>query len=516
MIYQNTIVKLIAFFIPSKNVRQSFIKSHTRKTKFAKLRSDLNELFKHNLILKTQISQLSKHVEQIVDEDYKRLHDENTRLHDENKQLLNDNDRHAYHQKMNHFLPQLIQHIIPHRIQKHKYRLFIVQSQFQLLEVVNLIANTPKLQNHKNDILVDLAVDTLMPKNYLDTLHEVFENVYVTNLLKNLTSCELNEKINDYIEKIYPEGCYRRLLTYLVNKYVSLHNNFAFKIYLGQQFCASKYYEIYLYSLKPLVKLLFAHFYYHCHIRVLHLLDDGLGSYYIRSVENYFTSRYKDLNVVQLLFAPNLIQYTSKCKLEAIPKISYKNTKVLQYINRLFGYSPDDNLLNHGIDFVIIDQSLEWIYKAKNKQEAFFDFKVELYQMANKLFNGKIWLKPHYIYLLSNIYHVRKYNLQDMHISTNQNNCPFEVQMLNCKKPPVQLTICSTAVLDQYYAIELDQPIPKIIVLDRLFQLQRTMLKCHLVIDKLHKKYNFYRPSTKEEYLQILQTLANTPTNIKN
>ena len=46
MIFQNTIVRFIAFFIPVKDMRENFVKSYSRKTKFAKLREDNKKLFK--------------------------------------------------------------------------------------------------------------------------------------------------------------------------------------------------------------------------------------------------------------------------------------------------------------------------------------------------------------------------------------------------------------------------------------------------------------------------------------
>ena len=46
MIFQNTIVRFIAFFIPVKDMRENFLKSYSRKTKFAKLREDNKRLFK--------------------------------------------------------------------------------------------------------------------------------------------------------------------------------------------------------------------------------------------------------------------------------------------------------------------------------------------------------------------------------------------------------------------------------------------------------------------------------------
>lgn len=46
MIFQNSIVRFIAFFIPVKDMRENFVKSYSRKTKFAKLREDNKKLFK--------------------------------------------------------------------------------------------------------------------------------------------------------------------------------------------------------------------------------------------------------------------------------------------------------------------------------------------------------------------------------------------------------------------------------------------------------------------------------------
>ena len=58
MIFQNTVVRFIAFFIPVKDIRDNFIKSYSRKTKFAKLRNDNKLLLKQNKHILNDIKQL--------------------------------------------------------------------------------------------------------------------------------------------------------------------------------------------------------------------------------------------------------------------------------------------------------------------------------------------------------------------------------------------------------------------------------------------------------------------------
>ena len=54
MIYQNTIVQLIAFFIPNKELRHNFRNKYKRKTKYRKLRDENIQLRNEIERLKTQ------------------------------------------------------------------------------------------------------------------------------------------------------------------------------------------------------------------------------------------------------------------------------------------------------------------------------------------------------------------------------------------------------------------------------------------------------------------------------
>ena len=58
MIFQNSIVRFIAFFIPVKDMREHFIKSYSRQTKYAKLREDNKRLFNENKLIKQEINNL--------------------------------------------------------------------------------------------------------------------------------------------------------------------------------------------------------------------------------------------------------------------------------------------------------------------------------------------------------------------------------------------------------------------------------------------------------------------------
>ena len=55
MIFQNSIVRFIAFFIPVKDMRENFVKSYSRKTKYAKLRDDNKRLFSENQAIKNDM-----------------------------------------------------------------------------------------------------------------------------------------------------------------------------------------------------------------------------------------------------------------------------------------------------------------------------------------------------------------------------------------------------------------------------------------------------------------------------
>lgn len=58
MIFQNSIVRFIAFFIPVKDMRENFVKLYSRQTKYAKLREDNKRLFKENKSIINRISRL--------------------------------------------------------------------------------------------------------------------------------------------------------------------------------------------------------------------------------------------------------------------------------------------------------------------------------------------------------------------------------------------------------------------------------------------------------------------------
>ena len=69
MIFQNTIVRFIAFFIPVKDMRENFQKSYSRKTKFAKLRDKINRVSEQNILLikeNREIKQYLKRIETIL------------------------------------------------------------------------------------------------------------------------------------------------------------------------------------------------------------------------------------------------------------------------------------------------------------------------------------------------------------------------------------------------------------------------------------------------------------------
>lgn len=64
MIFQNSIVRFIAFFIPDKHMRDSFVRSLSRKTQYRKLREDNKRLFAENAQIRSELSALRRHIDQ--------------------------------------------------------------------------------------------------------------------------------------------------------------------------------------------------------------------------------------------------------------------------------------------------------------------------------------------------------------------------------------------------------------------------------------------------------------------
>ena len=60
MIFQNTIVQLVALFIPNKKIRHDFRTKYKRKTKFRKLRDDNRSLFNEVNFLKEEIAYIKQ------------------------------------------------------------------------------------------------------------------------------------------------------------------------------------------------------------------------------------------------------------------------------------------------------------------------------------------------------------------------------------------------------------------------------------------------------------------------
>ena len=389
-----------------------------------------------------------------------------------------------------------------------KYRLFIIFTQYQLINAVNFIANTPKCNDHLNDIIVHSGTGAIMPGSYRDSLGELFENVFEINC------CHPEATVLQQINAAYPAGVRRFLHRVAVRIVASVLRRLPGSAYLkfsfGPQFDAGRYREVFFYNFPWLVRKIFSALYHRSHLRTLHVLEDGTGNYVNQKTEEYFAQKYKDLQIFSHIYAPELIAYSGHPhgELVPLPRLSGKNPGFLQYLNRLFGYSTD-NILNLGIEFVILDQNIQIFFKDKEQRKKLFDFKTGLYQLAAEAFGSRLWLKVHPAGLTDDS--MEKSQLKNIITAAGANRCPFELLLLNAEKYPGLITIASTACFTPYYAMDREQTDFRLIVLDRLFDLNKIddgFLNLDRFIDRLEAKYKFYRPRTREEYRQILQTLS--------
>ena len=67
MIFQNSIVRFIAFFIPVKDIREQFISRASRKTKYRKLRDDLRNVKREIINLRKDLGSINREVKAHID-----------------------------------------------------------------------------------------------------------------------------------------------------------------------------------------------------------------------------------------------------------------------------------------------------------------------------------------------------------------------------------------------------------------------------------------------------------------
>lgn len=67
MIFQNSIVRFIAFFIPVKDIREQFINRASRKTKYRKLRDDLRNVKREIISLRKDLGNINREVKAHID-----------------------------------------------------------------------------------------------------------------------------------------------------------------------------------------------------------------------------------------------------------------------------------------------------------------------------------------------------------------------------------------------------------------------------------------------------------------
>ena len=392
-----------------------------------------------------------------------------------------------------------------------KYRLFIVNSQQELLNAVNLVFNTPGYNDHLNYIILNADVSNVMPANYRETLGELFEQVFEVVNVKHPEKTRLRQ-----LNATCPAGLRRSLFSLWIKIAGWFLGKFTvcacLKFCLGPRFCDARYMEIYLQDNPLLTCKIFSYLYHHDGVRTIHMLDEGMASYINPRVFKYFLHQYNDLQFIFHLYAPQFIAFPAPPlgRMIPLPVLSRHNTAFLRYLNRLFGYSSD-NFLNRGIEFVILDQNIQTIYRRKQKKlrKQLFDFKVRLYQMAADAFGMKLWLKVHPRFISNKF--IEQYQFKNIHIEPGAYNWPFELLLLNAKTYPGIISVSSTAAFSPYIAMDGELGDYKLIVLDRLFKLEKLsdrQLNKDRFIDQLEAKYKFYRPRTVEEYRQILQSLS--------
>ena len=390
-----------------------------------------------------------------------------------------------------------------------KYRLFIVNTQYQLLNAVNLVANTPGYNDHLNDIIVHSTLSAIMPSNYQDSLCELFAHIFEVN-------CRHPEEPRlQQVNATCPAGLRRRLLCFRVKAAWWFLRRFVvssyLKLCLGMNFSAANYREIYIGDPSQIARSLFGELYHRHGLRTLHILEDGTATYVDQRQAKFFAHKFKDLQIIFYLYAPDFVTYADRLlgKLASLPVLSRKNTAFLQYLNRLFGYNSD-NILNQGIEFVILDQNIQsGLPRNSEQRKQVIDYKSSLYQLAADAFGSKLWLKVHPSYITNDS--IEKYQFKNILMAPGESHLPFELLLLNAQKYPGIISIASTACFMPYLGMDSELADFRLIVLDRLFELNKLYKGCVNVdrfIDKLEAKYKFYRPRTVEEYRQILPSLS--------
>lgn len=380
--------------------------------------------------------------------------------------------------------------------------LFIVFSQYQLLNVINLVINKHNNDKLNNDILIDKKVYEVLPKDYKSYLRQLFYYIYEADCYKtNKFSLKLVKELSSkkactplylfiFLKNIFIEKLAE--LLYKIDKLYFL------KLRIHYTFNPKKYGDIYLYNTPIIIKTIFKILYKN-KVRTLHLIDDGLSSYVSRSQVEYFTNTYKGVSIKLHLYAPEFLLYADpNVQIIPMPKLSSKNIRTLEYLNLVFGYDSIGSIDAKDFCVVILDQHIEKYFKGSVKKV--FDLKIDLYKIAFSIYNQSIFLKPHPLFL--------KDSLNKNFTNIMNTSIPFELIILNTNNCPAIITISSTAAFAPFISIDNLLSEYKLIILDKILKLDQVndpiMLKIPILLDKLYKKFKFYRPRTIDEYRNLL------------
>lgn len=394
------------------------------------------------------------------------------------------------------------------------HKLFIVFTQYQLLNAVNCALNESDANEFSKDILLDQALYKIMPKGYKKALNEVFESIYEADCwhhskfsFKNIKRLSLKYEYSVLYLFIYIKNLIIESIAHLIYK----KSKTAFlRFRIGNRFNPLKYNELYMHNISDLTKTIFELLYIN-KIRSVHIIEDGMDSYNSQYQAEFLSRTFKGLKIYTHLYDPDLISFKNPVSsLIPLPKLSTGNSITLKHLNDIFAYK-EEHALKEGIEFIILDQNLErclQVGSSENKDDI-LKKKLELYEIAIDVLADKVLFKKHPMSL--HLGSAVSYSLKNAVMDPNINKYPLEIIILNSSKCPGLISIFSTASFTPYYAFEDDLPEFRLIVLDRFFRLGKIHSRFNNVekfIDKLEGKYNFYRPSTIAEYKDILRSFS--------
>lgn len=388
-----------------------------------------------------------------------------------------------------------------------QYRLFIVFSQYQLLNAINFIINNPELNDNNNDILIDAKVYKSMPKQYKLHLGIIFNIIYEANCnhTNKFSLSSVYELIENKQKKIYNLLFLKVLLSeILAHLSYNISKTLFLKLRIHKDFNPYKYSDIYLNNLTIIVKTIF-NILYKNNVRSVHIMEDGVFTYTRTIQAEYFKKKYKDLAIVIHLYEPSLMVCSvSNVQIEALPKLSSSDQRSLGLLNKIFAFEINKFCDWGGV--VFLDQHPELYSKDVNLRKEVNMKKIELFKSALSIFNEDLILKIHPLSLYGPV----SYNYQNAEQYADINKYPLELIILNTKKCPAIISISSTASFNPYIALDEKPSAYELIIIDRLFQLDKISKHFSNIdkfIDGAYKRFKFYRPETQEEYVNVLKEI---------